>query len=164
MDLQWSNNPRHTILSLHDPAYPERLKLLPDAPPVLFVKGDVSLLNDPQIAIVGARHPTPSGKKTAYEFAQSLAKIGVLVSSGTARGIDGQAHLGALDAPSPSLAVIATGQDIIYPSQNKELAHRLAEHGVIVSEFSAGTRPLGSNAPNTPNLSLIHISEPTRPY
>lgn len=146
-DLKWAQDERHHIICWGDPLYPKRLMTLPDAPPILFIKGNASLLNDPQIAIVGSRNATPGGKNIAYEFAQELAKVGLLVSSGMAQGIDAFAHLGALDAEAPSLAVIATGQDIIYPAKNKELAHRIADKGVIVSEFSYGTPPNAANFP-----------------
>ena len=146
-DLAWLKDDKHHILCFDDSKYPQSLRRLPDAPPLLFVKGDITLLDDPQIAIVGSRNPTPSGKKIAYDFARSLAEIGLLVNSGMARGIDSAAHNGALDSGSPSLAVIATGQDIIYPAENKPLAQKLADNGVIVSEFPCGTPPHSSNFP-----------------
>ncbi len=146
-DLAWLRDPAHTIISLFDQNYPERLSALPDAPPALFVKGDRSLLRDPQIAIVGSRSPTVGGRKIAYDFANELAKAGILITSGLAYGIDSRAHHGALDAKAPTVAVIATGPDIIYPAQNKELAQTIARNGAIVSEFPCGTPPIPSNFP-----------------
>ena len=146
-DLAWLRARENTVLTVHDNTYPVRLKNLNDAPPLLFVKGNASLLNDPQIAIVGTRKPTPGGEKTARRLAHKLASAGILVTSGMARGIDSFAHRGALEAGAPSLAVIGTGQDIIYPAKNKNLAQALVDHGVIVSEFPCGTQPLAANFP-----------------
>ena len=146
-DLKWLSDPRHNVVSLFDRNYPERLRTLTDAPPVLFIKGDQSLLNDPQIAIVGSRNPTPGGKKIAYDFAKGLAKAGILVTSGLAKGIDSCAHRGALDAKAPTVSVTATGPDIIYPARNKELAQTIADTGVLVSEFPCGTPPTPANFP-----------------
>lgn len=146
-DLKWLCEPKHAIISLFDQNYPARLRTLQDAPPILFVKGNRALLNDPQIAIVGSRNPTVGGKKIAYDFANKLARAGILIVSGLARGIDSFAHRGALDAKAPTVSVIATGPDIIYPAQNKEMAQTIADVGAIVSEFPCGTPPLPTNFP-----------------
>ena len=146
-DLEWLQEPAHSIITFVDRAYPKRLRQLKDAPPLLFVKGDATLLDDPQIAVVGARSPTPAGRDLARCFARDLARSGLLVTSGLARGIDAAAHQGALDAGQPTVAVIATGPDLIYPAENKSLAHEIAERGALVSEFPCATPPLAPHFP-----------------
>ena len=116
------------------PHYPERLKEIYDPPPVLWVRGDVSLLARYSIAIVGTRHPTPYGTGIAEMLARDLAARGMLIVSGMARGIDSAAHKGALAARKPTLAVWGTGIDVIYPKENKKLAEDiLATGGALVS-------------------------------
>ena len=146
-DLEWLQEPGHSLVTFADRAYPKRLRQLKDAPPLLFVKGDATLLDEPQIAIVGARLPTPLGRDLAHCFARDLARSGLLVTSGLARGIDTAAHRGALDAGQSTVAVIATGQDLIYPAKNKSLAHEIAERGALVSEFPCATPPLAPHFP-----------------
>jgi DNA processing protein len=151
---------RHMV-TLADPLYPRALLALDDPPLVLYVTGAQALFtqiatkeiaND--IAIVGSRNPTPQGELNARSFAKSFAAAGMHVVSGLALGVDGAAHMGALDAhdESPStagstIAVVGTGLDRIYPKKHYELAHRIATHGLIVSEFPVGTPPLAANFP-----------------
>jgi DNA processing protein len=136
------------ILSYSCPAYPERLKEIYDPPPVLWVRGDVTLLARPSIAIVGTRHPSPYGSGIAEMLARDLAVRRLLIVSGMARGIDTCAHKGALVARMPTVAVWGTGIDVIYPKENKKLAEEiLATGGAIVSEVPAGTFPAPQNFP-----------------
>jgi len=136
------------ILSYHCPEYPVRLREIYDPPPVLWVRGDVSLLNRPSIAIVGTRHPSPYGSGVAEMLARDLSVRQLLVVSGMARGIDTCAHKGALAARMPTVAVWGTGIDVIYPKENKKLAEDiLATGGAIVSEVPAGTFPAPQNFP-----------------
>ena len=151
-DLEWLAQPSHTVVPFTDAGYPAQLRQLKDPPPVLFIKGDASLVKDPQIAIVGTRLPTPAGREHAVRFARDLACSGLLITSGLARGIDTAAHRGALDAGRPTIAVIATGQDLIYPAENKPLAQAIAEHGALVSEFPCGTPPLAAHFPRRNRL------------
>ena len=124
-----------SILTWRCPQYPERLREIYDPPPVLWVRGDVSLLKRPSIAIVGTRHPSPYGSGVAEMLARDLSVRRLLVVSGMARGIDTRAHAGALAARMPTLAVWGTGIDVIYPKENKKLAEEiLATGGAIVSE------------------------------
>ncbi|WP_018862531.1 DNA-processing protein DprA [Thioalkalivibrio sp. ALJ3] len=148
-DQAWlDQDERHHLLCRDDPDYPPLLAELPDPPPVLYLNGDPSLLHRPQIAVIGARECTPQGERLAGEFARELAGAGVVVTSGLARGIDGAAHEGALAAPGGhTIAVVATGPDRIYPAQHRRLAHRIADHGLVVSLWPTGTRPLARNFP-----------------
>jgi DNA processing protein len=137
-----------TILSYDCAAYPERLKEIYDPPPVLWVRGDVSLLARPSIAVVGTRHPSPYGSGVAEMLARDLAARRLLIVSGMARGIDTCAHKGALAARMPTVAVWGTGIDVIYPKENKKLAEDiLSTGGAIVSEVPAGTFPAPQNFP-----------------
>ena len=130
------------------PEYPERLREIYDPPPVLWLRGDASLLSRPSIAIVGTRHPSPYGSGVAEMLARALAARRLLVVSGMARGIDTCAHKGALSARMPTLAVWGTGVDVVYPKENKKLSEEiLATGGAIVSEVQLGTFPAPQNFP-----------------
>lgn len=142
-----AGGPRREVVALGDPRYPPRLLQTPDPPLVLFVLGDATLLAEPSIAIVGSRHPSAQGSDNARRFARELSQRGLLVVSGLALGIDGAAHEGALSLPAPTLAVVGTGLDRVYPARHHDLAHRIAEHGALVSEFLPGTPPLRENFP-----------------
>ena len=146
-DLSWAKTKDCHILTLIDKAYPEQLKTLADPPPVLYVRGNVDCLSEPQLGIVGSRNPSVSGKKHAQDFAQSLSKQGIVVTSGMASGIDASAHIGALEAEHPTIAVCGTGLDRIYPAKHKSLAHQIATKGALVSEFCIGTAPIAANFP-----------------
>src|ERR1017187_7641043 len=137
-----------TIVSFGCPDYPERLKEISDPPPVLWVRGAVSLLSRPSIAVVGTRHPSPYGSGVAEMLARDLAVRRLLIVSGMARGIDSCAHRGALAARMPTVAVWGTGIDVVYPKENKKLAEEiLATGGAIVSELPMGTFPAPQNFP-----------------
>lgn len=137
-DLAWLATPGNHLLRLGDPDYPPLLMEIPDPPPLLFARGDPGLLAHPQLAVVGSRNPTQGGARTAWEFAKYLAGRGLIITSGLALGVDAAAHEGALEG-GPSIAVSATGLDRVYPPQHRELAHRIAAQGVLVSEFPPGT-------------------------
>lgn len=129
-------------------AYPERLREIYDPPPVLWVRGDVSLLARPALAVVGTRHPTPYGASMGEMLARDLAARGMTILSGMARGVDSCAHKGALAARRPTIAVWGTGVDVVYPKENKKLADDiLAGGGAIVSELPMGTFPAPQNFP-----------------
>lgn len=131
-----------------DDAYPERLRQIYDPPPVLWVRGDPTLLLRPSIAVVGTRHPTPYGAGMAEMLARDLAANGLVILSGMARGVDTFAHKGALAAGKPTMAVWGTGVDVIYPKENKSLAEKIiATGGAIVAELPLGTFPAPQNFP-----------------
>lgn len=136
--LAWAAQPGCHILTLTDPAYPPQLKEIASPPPVLFVHGQPGILHRAQLAIVGSRNPSSIGRKLAFEFARSLAELGLVITSGLALGIDGAAHQGAL-ASGTTIAVVGTGPDQVYPPQHKNLAAEIATCGAIVSEFVPGT-------------------------
>lgn len=146
--LAWLDEPGNRILTLADPDYPPALLEIPDPPTLLYLKGDAGLLARPALAVVGARSATPQGLDNARAFARALAEAGLNIVSGLALGIDTAAHRGALEAADGrTVAVIGTGADRVYPARNRDLAHRIAERGAIVSEFPLGTPPLAHNFP-----------------
>ena len=152
-DIEWLNSSdRHFIITIDCAEYPALLKQINNPPPLLYIHGNPSLLNDPQLAVVGSRSPTQSGLSNAYEFSKFLANSGLCITSGLALGVDGAAHKGALDANAPTIAVIATGADRIYPARHRDLAHRIVEQGAIVSEFSIGTQAKSENFPRRNRL------------
>jgi DNA processing protein len=137
-----------TFLTPEDEAYPGRLLEIYDPPAVLWVRGDVGLLNRPGIAVVGTRQPTPYGAGMAEMLSRDLALHRMVVMSGMARGVDTCAHKGALDVGGATVAVWGTGIDVIYPKENKKLAEQIvAQGGAIVSEFPLGTFPAPQNFP-----------------
>lgn len=146
-DLAWAQQPGHHLLTWLDPRYPPLLKELNDAPPVLYVLGDPEVLCLPQLAIVGSRRPSPGGIDTTATLSRQLSEQGLLITSGLALGIDAIAHEAALNAQGISIAVIGTGADRVYPARHRALAHRLVEHGALVSEFPIGTSPKAENFP-----------------
>ena len=149
---------QRTVLTLNAPGYPTALRHIPDPPLLLFVQGRIERLPaglDPALAVVGSRNPTAQGRIHAQEFAQHLAGAGLCIVSGLALGIDGAAHEGALHAAAqaandgvlPTVAVVGTGLDRVYPARHRELAHRIAAQGLLVSEYPLGTPPLSANFP-----------------
>jgi DNA processing protein len=135
------------LIPLAHAAYPPRLREIFDPPVALFVKGRAELLNAVGIAVVGTRRPTAYGLAAAERISRELAEAGVSIISGMARGIDTQAHTAALDAGGDTIAVFGCGVDVIYPSENRKLAERIAEKGLLVSEFAMGAPGYPQNFP-----------------
>jgi DNA processing protein len=119
---------------------------------LLYVKGLPRFLTGPCLAIVGSRSATPQGMATAESFATAISDAGLTVISGLALGIDAAAHRGGLAGAASSVAVVATGLDIVYPARNRALAHELAERGALLSEFALGTPALAANFPRRNRL------------
>jgi DNA processing protein len=145
--LQYCTDSSISIVSYFDDRYPSQLKQISTAPLLLFCKGNIDLLKRPQIAIVGSRSATPSGLEIASEFAYQLTQSGLVVTSGLARGIDGAAHKGALASNGETIAVLGTGADIVYPKRHHLLYQKIAEQGLIVSEFLPGVLANACNFP-----------------
>lgn len=124
-----------------DSRYPAWLRMVPDPPPVLWVRGDPGVFEQPSVAIVGSRAASPYATAVARRLAAGLAGAGVIVTSGMARGVDGAAHVGCLDAGGRTIAVLGTGVDVAYPSEHAELAERIAGTGLLVSELEPGAPP-----------------------
>lgn len=145
--LAWRAAPGHHLLTLADAAYPARLFDLHDPPPVLYVTGQLTALARPALAVVGARKATAQGRHDAESFAAAFSRAGHAVVSGLALGVDAAAHAGGLREAGGTIAVIGTGVDIVYPARHRDLAHAVAAHGAIVSEFPLGTRAVGHHFP-----------------
>lgn len=148
----WLDDATNHLVAITDPAYPPLLREIPGPPPLLFVRGDVTLLSAPQVAMVGSRNPTHAGCENARAFSGQLTSAGIVVTSGLALGIDACAHAAALDAGGKTVAIAATGLDRVYPSANRDLAHRIAAEGALVSEFALGTPPRREHFPRRNRL------------
>lgn len=130
------------LVAITDPNYPANLRQLPDAPPVLILRGDLVPEDKFSLAIVGSRRATSYGLGLARQFARELAGHGLTIVSGGARGVDTEAHRGALDAGGRTLCYLGCGVDIDYPRENRRLFSEITEsHGAVLSEFPMGTRP-----------------------
>ncbi len=153
--IDWAAEPGNHLLTWDDPDYPKALLDIGDAPCLLYYKGRRDLLNAPALAVVGSRNASPSGTRTAEEFAEALAAAGLTIVSGMALGIDSAAHRGAMRAGplgGSTVAVVGTGIDRIYPPRNRTLAHQIAEQGGLLSEFALGTPPVMHNFPRRNRL------------
>ncbi|WP_447743945.1 DNA-processing protein DprA [Pseudomonas nicosulfuronedens] len=146
--LRWLESPEHHLVMWDAPGYPALLAELDDAPPLLFLAGDPTLLERPQLALVGSRRASKPGLDTARAFARSLAGGGFVITSGLALGIDGAAHEGALESGGKTVAVLGTGLEHLYPRRHLGLAQRIVEQGgALVSEFPLNCAPQASNFP-----------------
>jgi DNA processing protein len=134
-------------LHWREPEYPQSLLQIYDPPVMLYVRGDVSVLNAPSLSIVGTRRPTVYGTQMAERMGRDLAKRGLAIVSGLARGIDAIAHGGATSAGGRAIGVLGTGIDVCYPKENKKLYEKVLERGAIVSELPTGSHPAPENFP-----------------
>lgn len=148
------------ILSFYDKDYPKRLKNISNPPIILFAKGDLTAADDLCITVVGTRNPSAYSLKAAEKICSELAKVGVVIASGFALGIDSVAHRSAIMNGSRTIAVIGCGIDVDYPKENTKSKKAVASHGLIISEFLPGTKPLASNFPKR-NRILSGISSGT---
>jgi DNA processing protein len=178
-DKQHANGIHHAVWTLADPAYPAAFLQLADPPLMLYVQGQTEWHMGHAVSVVGSRNPTPQGAQTAEQFSEALSAAGLCVVSGMALGVDGAAHRGALRhahqhtsqethasnagtvndhllSASPgqwrTVAVVGTGLDRVYPKQHQALAHEIAQHGVLISEYPLGTPPLAQNFPKRNRL------------
>jgi DNA processing protein len=150
--LDWLKKDNAHVVTFADSTYPKQLLEISNPPAVLYAIGNLHWLNHTSIAMVGSRSATPQGEKNAEDFAQSLCELGLCVVSGMALGIDGAAHRGALKANGATIAVVGTGLDIVYPARHRDLAHKIAERGLIISEFPLGTPSKAQNFPRRNRL------------
>lgn len=136
-----------SLLSLGSPDYPELLRNLPDPPTLLYARGDLSVLHQPAVAVIGARTATDYGRRVASRLAGELSAMGLVVVSGAAYGIDAAAHQGALRAGGHTAAVLGCGVDVVYPRTHADLYREIAKQGLLLSEYSLGTPPEGFRFP-----------------
>lgn len=129
-----------SVLTLQDAAYPAKLRAIPDAPPVLYVRGTLPPLDDHlTVAVIGSRKPSPYGLSMTAAFSARLAKAGAIVVSGMARGVDSDAARAVMREGKPTVAVLGCGPDICYPASSRDVFDRICEHGAIISEYPPGT-------------------------
>lgn len=136
-----------SVLTWEDPGYPARLLNIGDPPPVLYVLGELREEDEWAVAVVGTRTASAYGREAARVLASDLARAGITIVSGLARGIDAQAHQAALEAGGRTIAVLGSGLDVIYPWEHRKLAEQVVAHGALVSEYALGTKPEASNFP-----------------
>jgi DNA processing protein len=170
---EWLQTPaglhvKRAIVTLGDNDYPRALLEMPDPPMMLYVLGQTDWLAKLEatscIAVVGSRNPTPQGEQNAKAFAHALSSAGLTVVSGMALGVDGAAHQGALAGAAPealaTIAVVGTGLDRVYPKHHLQLAHQIAQRGLIMSEYPLGTPPMNANFPKR-NRIISGLSQAT---
>lgn len=146
--LAWLGRPAQHLLMWDQPEYPALLAQIDDAPPLLFVAGDPSILEKPQLAMVGSRRASRPGMDTAAAFSRSLASAGFVITSGLALGIDGAAHQAALDVGGHTIGVLGTGLENVYPQRHRRLAEAMIAQGsAVISEFPLDAGPQASNFP-----------------
>ncbi|MEJ8838781.1 DNA-processing protein DprA [Ramlibacter sp. AN1133] len=147
---------RRQVVTLADADYPAALLTIEDPPLMLYRMGRIGTAPQRALAVVGSRNASPQGLQNARRFSRAFAQAGVTVVSGLALGIDGAAHEGALEGAAPgavaTIAVVGTGLDRVYPKRHLELAHRIAERGMLLSEYPLGTPPLAANFPRRNRL------------
>lgn len=135
------------VITWDDPGYPVRLKTIDQSPPVIFIRGELSLDDDWAVGIVGTRRMTVYGRQVTEELASFLGANHITVISGLARGVDAAAHQAVLKSGGRTIAVLGCGVDIIYPPENKKLADQIIENGALISDYVPGTAPESGNFP-----------------
>lgn len=146
-ELNWQAKANQYRIIPTDRLYPPGLRHINDPPPVLYLEGTPECLLTPQMAIVGTRHPSVSGRQIAKQFAHDLAQHGLTITSGLAYGIDAAAHQGALSGQGTTIAVMGCGIHHRYPKEHQTLAAHIAEHGAIISELPPDAKPLAAHFP-----------------
>ena len=135
------------ILTIQDSLYPRRLKEIYDPPPVLYTRGEIKGEDDLALSIVGSRKTSPYGRWITEKISEEIARHGVTIVSGLARGIDSVAHIGAIAGGGRTLAVLGCGVDVVYPPENRTLYRQVIDHGAVLSEFPMGSPPEGMHFP-----------------
>ena len=147
------------VLTWHDADYPARLKEIYDLPPLLYVRGALWPDDERSVSVVGTRKPSAYGRGVADKLSHELARAGVTIVSGLARGVDGIAHRAALDAGRRTIAVMGSGVDVIYPSEHANLAERIVENGALISEHPLGSKPDASEGKQNEGALPAHRGE-----
>lgn len=150
--LRWAEEPGHAVVTLADAAYPRLLLEIQDPPPLLYAVGRLELLQGAALAVVGSRNATTQGARNAEQFARAFSEAGLTIVSGLALGIDAAAHRGGLAGAGSTIAVFGTGVDVVYPRQNAALAQRIADSGLLLSEFPLGTAGAAHHFPRRNRL------------
>jgi DNA processing protein len=135
------------VITFLDRRYPDRLRMIPDPPPILYVKGDLKPADEKSIAVVGSRSASEYGRRVARDLCRGLVSMGFTIVSGMALGIDGAAHQSTLNVGGRTVAVLGSGVDRAYPPDHETLYRRIVENGAVISEFPMATRPIAYNFP-----------------
>ncbi len=151
-EQDWLEKTGNRIIKSDSDDYPELLRQISGPPTLLYIVGNAEALHMPALSIVGSRNPTRGGKENAYEFAKHLGRSGFCIVSGLAQGIDTSAHEGALAAGAMTVAFLGHGIDRVYPSANRDLAHRISQNGALVSEYPLGSPPRREHFPQRNRL------------
>ena len=151
-EKQWLEKTENRIIESDSDDFPELLRGIPGPPALLYIVGNAEALHMPALSIVGSRNPSRGGKENAYEFAKHLGRSGFCIVSGLAQGIDTAAHEGALAAGAMTVAFLGHGIDRVYPSVNRDLAHRISQNGTLVSEYPLGSPPRREHFPQRNRL------------
>lgn len=147
-DLAWEQEAAdHHIITIVDEAYPPLLREIAHPPLILYVKGNIDVLRAPQMALVGTRKPTPAGRSMAQYFSRGLAQAGLVVTSGLALGVDGEAHQAAVNCGGQTIAVLGSGLNKLYPARHRSLAEKIAIQGAVLSEFPPDVPAIAENFP-----------------
>ncbi len=147
-DLDWQKSAEdHHLLTWYSSDYPVLLKEIADPPIILYAKGQLAAFQQPRLAVVGSRNPSITGSENAKNFSKELAAHGVTIVSGLALGIDGQAHIGCVDAGGKTIAVLGTGINCIYPRRHNKLASEITRNGLLISEFPLNSPPIAGHFP-----------------
>ncbi len=149
---KWLEKTENRIIESDSDDFPELLRTIPGPPALLYIVGNAEALHMPALSIVGSRNPSRGGKENAYEFAKHLGRSGFCIVSGLAQGIDTAAHEGALAAGAMTVAILGHGIDRVYPSVNRDLAHRISQNGTLVSEYPLGSPPRREHFPQRNRL------------
>ena len=149
---KWLEKTENRIIESDSDDFPELLRRIPGPPALLYIVGNAEALHMPALSIVGSRNPSRGGKENAYEFAKHLGRSGFCIVSGLAQGIDTAAHEGALAAGAMTVAFLGHGIDRVYPSVNRDLAHRISQNGTLVSEYPLGSPPRREHFPQRNRL------------
>ncbi|MEZ4833637.1 MAG: DNA-processing protein DprA [Caldilineaceae bacterium] len=149
LEAEWQRLQRSgaRLLTWDDAAYPHNLRQVPNPPPVLYVRGEMTRADDLAVAIVGTRRASAYGREVTHSLARELVEHGVTIVSGLALGIDAVAHQAALEAGGRTLAVLGSGVDQVYPASNRSIAAGVRQNGALISEYPLGTKPEASNFP-----------------
>jgi len=146
-DLEWSKSNYNHLITWYDKDYPRLLRHIPTPPAVLYLKGQLEVLNNPMISIVGTRHPTAYGKTIAREWGAEFANSGFTLVSGLALGIDTLVHQACIESDTPTIAVLGNGLNSIYPLSNRFLGQAIIENGLLISEFPLNYPPKAGHFP-----------------
>ena len=140
-ELAWLESSNHDLITYFDARYPAALREVNDPPVALYAVGNLTLLDQPKVAIVGSRKPSPIGAKVAAQISTSLSELGVAIVSGLALGVDAVAHEASLSVGGPSIAVVGCGIDVVYPARHKRLHEKMYQNGLVLSEYPMGFKP-----------------------